>query len=244
MRHHRGHWPSPGSGTPCRGRKPFVTETPIAASADLIGRRSKWRAIIEIMLQSTLRSSRIELVPLGDEHIEYEVELDSDPAVMRYLGNGQPRTRALVEEYHRRRIEAAARVAGLGFWAGFVDGRFVGWWIWEPPERADQGPVQGQAELGYRLLRRYWRQGLASEGARELIRHGFEDLELDRIFAETMAVNAASRATMTSSGLRHLRTFHIDWDEPIPGSEHGEVEYAITRNQWIDSRLTTAPRPN
>lgn len=59
-----------------------------------------------------------------------------------------------------------------------------------------------------------------------------------------MAVNAASLATMTSSGLRHLRTFHVDWDEPIPGSEHGEVEYAITRTQWIARRLTTAPRPN
>lgn len=200
-------------------------------------------AIIEIMRQSILRSSRIDLLPLGEEHLDYEVELDSDPAVMRYLGNGQPRPRALVEEYHGRRIAAAAGVAGLGFWVGFVDARFVGWWILEPPERADQGPVRGQAELGYRLLRRCWRQGLASEGARELIRHGFEDLTLDRIFAETMAVNAASRATMTSIGLRHLRTFHVDWDDPIPGSEHGEVEYAITRSQWIDSRLKTAPRP-
>jgi RimJ/RimL family protein N-acetyltransferase len=64
---------------------------------------------------------------------------------------------------------------------------FVGWWILEPPERADQRPVDGQAELGYRLLRRYWRRGLASEGAGELIRHGFEDLGLRRIFAGTMA---------------------------------------------------------
>lgn len=185
------------------------------------------------MPQSTLRLSRIELVPLGDEHLEYEVDLDSDPVVMRFLGNGQPRTRAMVEPHHLRRIAAAVPVPGLGFWAGFVDRAFVGWWILEPPQPNEQGPVHGRAELGYRLLRRYWRQGLASEGARELIRHGFEDLELDRIFAETMAVNAASRATITSVGLRHVRSFHIDWDEPIPGSEHGEVEYAITKAEWV-----------
>jgi len=183
--------------------------------------------------QATLRSERILLVPLADEHLEYEVELDSDPEVMRYLGDGRPRTRAEVEVSHRRRLQTADRVPGLGFWVGFVDEEFVGWWILEPPERADQGPVHGQAELGYRLLRRHWRKGLASEGARELIRHGFEDLGLRRIFAETMAVNTASRATMASVGMVHVRTFHMDWEQPLPGSELGEVEYEITREQWL-----------
>jgi RimJ/RimL family protein N-acetyltransferase len=182
--------------------------------------------------QATLRTSRVLLVPLADEHFEYEVELDSDPEVMRYLGNGRARSREEVEILHRRRLAAAGRVPGLGFWAGFVGEEFVGWWILEPPERPDQGPVEGQAELGYRLLRRHWRQGLASEGARELIRHAFEDLGLTRIFAETMAVNAASRATMASVGMEHVRTFHMAWDEPLPGSELGEVEYAITRQRW------------
>ncbi|HEX8768255.1 MAG TPA: GNAT family N-acetyltransferase [Jatrophihabitans sp.] len=181
--------------------------------------------------QATLRTRRLSLVPLAEEHLEHEVELDSDPEVMRYLGTA--RTRAEVERYHRHRLAVADLVPGLGFWAGFAGGQFVGWWILEPPQRADQGPVEGQAELGYRLLRRYWRQGLASEGARELLRHGFADLGLHRIFAETMAVNEASRATMASIGLRYVRTFFPDWDEPLPGAEHGEVEYAITRQQWL-----------
>jgi RimJ/RimL family protein N-acetyltransferase len=184
------------------------------------------------MSQATLWTQRIQLVPLSEEHLEYEVELDADPEVMRYLGNGRARGRQEVETIHRQRLAVATRVPGLGFWVGFVDGAFVGWWILESPQRADQGPVGGQAELGYRLLRRCWRQGLASEGARELIRHGFEDLGLVRIFAETMAVNTASRATMTSVGMRHVRTFHLDWGEPLPGSDLGEVEYAITRERW------------
>ncbi|MFC4590868.1 GNAT family N-acetyltransferase [Sphaerisporangium corydalis] len=190
------------------------------------------------MTQATLRTARIRLVPLSDGHLEDEVELDSDPEVMRYLGNGRPRTREEVEVFHGRRLAAAERVPGLGFWAGLVDGRFVGWWILEPPERPDQGPAEGQAELGYRLLRRHWRQGLASEGARELVRHGFEDLGLTRVFAETMAVNTASRATMVAVGMQHIRTFHMEWDEPLPGTHLGEVEYAITREQWLTARAT------
>jgi RimJ/RimL family protein N-acetyltransferase len=185
------------------------------------------------MPQATLHSPRITLVPLSDEHLEYEVELDSDPEVMRYLGNGKARTREEVEQLHRERLAVATLVPGLGFWTGFVDGAFVGWWILESPERSDVDPRERRAELGYRLLRRYWRRGLASEGARELIRHGFEDLGLARIYAETMTINTASRATMASIGLSYVRTFHMSYDDPIAGTEHGEVEYAISRDGWL-----------
>lgn len=179
-----------------------------------------------------LHTRRIRLLALADEHLKHEIELDSDPEVMRYLGSGRARTREEVEQLHRGRLAVAADAPGLGFWAGFVEADFVGWWILEPPERSDHGPVAGQAELGYRLLRRHWRKGLASEGARELIRHGFEDLGLTRIFAETMAVNQASRATMASIGMTHVRTFHPGFEEPLPGSELGEVEYAISLEDW------------
>ena len=186
-------------------------------------------------MQATLRTARLTLVPLSDEHFEDEVELDSDPEVMRYL-TGRARTRDEVAELHQSRLAAARIVSGLGFWAGTFEDAFVGWWILEPPSRPDQGPVAGQAELGYRLVRRFWRQGLASEGAAELIRHGFADLGLHRIFAETMAVNVGSRATMAKVGLRHVRTFHAAWDDPLPGTEQGEVEYAITRDDWLTDR--------
>jgi len=53
-----------------------------------------------------------------------------------------------------------------------------------------------------------------------------------------MAVNEASRATMQAVGLSYVRTFHVEFDEPLPGSDQGEVEYAITRERWA-----TASRP-
>jgi RimJ/RimL family protein N-acetyltransferase len=186
--------------------------------------------------QPTLRTERLRLVPLSDDHLEDEVELDSDPAVMRYLGAGQGRTREEVEELHGPRRDLARQNPGQGFWVGFADGSFVGTWALGPPERDNQGPADGQAELAYRLLRRYWRRGLASEGSRELLRYGFEDLGLSRIFAETMAVNAGSRATMTTIGMTYVRTFHQELEVMLPGSELGEVEYAITREEWLSRR--------
>ena len=184
------------------------------------------------MPPSALRTARLRLVPLAEEHLEHEVELDSDPAVMRYL-EPRPRTRAQVEEAHRRRVALGADAPGLGYWVGVLDGDPVGWWLLDVVRDDEQRRIPDQAELGYRLLRRYWRRGLAGEGARELLRYGFADLGLTRVIARTMAVNAGSRATMTSVGMVHVRDFSADLDEPVPGAEHGEVEYAISREQWF-----------
>ncbi len=185
-----------------------------------------------------LRTQRLTLVPLADEHLELEIELDSDPEVMRYL-TGRAASRTEVERSHRRRRHAASReVPGLGFWVGFAEDGFVGWWLLQPPHGPDQPKVAGEADLGYRLLRRRWRHGYATEGARELIRYGFTDLGLNRIFAQTLAVNTASRATMTAAGLAFVRAFISaghDGD-PVPGAEQGEVEYEITRTTWTQRR--------
>jgi RimJ/RimL family protein N-acetyltransferase len=183
------------------------------------------------MAQQCLQTERLVLVPLADEHLEWEAQLDSHPEVMRYL-SGRPSTRAEVEASHDRRMAAARKVDGLGFWVGLVDGEFVGWWILQPAHGPDQPDDPGVADLGYRLLPRHWRRGLASEGARELIRHGFDDLGLDRVIAQTLAVNARSRAVMERTGLTYVRTFPSSTTDPIEGADQGEVEYEMTREQW------------
>ena len=185
------------------------------------------------MTQPTLCTERLTLVPLAEDHVDLEVDLDSDPEVMRYI-SGHSSTRAETEGAHRRRIAAAHITPGLGFWAGFAQDGFVGWWILQPPNGPDQPKVAGEADLGYRLVRRHWRRGYASEGARELIRYGFAELGLERIFAQTMAVNGPSRATMKAAGLTFVRAFTSGepYDDPIAGADQGEVEYEITRTAW------------
>jgi RimJ/RimL family protein N-acetyltransferase len=189
--------------------------------------------------QPILRTERITLVPLADEHLELEVELDSDPEVMRHL-LGRASTREEVEASHARRLAAAQRVDGLGFWIGLVDDAFVGWWTLQPAHGPDQPDDPGVADLGYRLMRRQWRKGLASEGARELVRYGFDEIGLDRIIAQTMAVNAGSRAVMERIGLSYMRTFATSFTEPVDGFEEGEVEYETTSAQWKENRSATS----
>jgi RimJ/RimL family protein N-acetyltransferase len=182
------------------------------------------------MRQPVLHTSRLTLVPLADEHLELEVELDSDPEVMRYV-TGRASSRDEVERAHQRRLATAHEAPGLGCWVGFAGEEFIGWWVLRPPRGPDQPEVAGEADLGYRLPRRHWRRGHATEGARELIRYGLTDLGLNRVFAQTMAVHVASRATMAAAGMTFARAFVTKEPYgPIPGTEQGEVEYEITRD--------------
>lgn len=191
-----------------------------------------------VVPQPTLQTTRLDLVPLADEHLELEVELDSDAEVLRFLW-GRPRTRDEVVRNHHQRLLRGRVVDGLGMWVGFLRGddrtpqeRFVGLWMLTPPHGPSQERIPGEADLGYRLVRRHWLQGYASEGSRELLRHGFEVVGLTRIFAQTMAVNAGSRATMNRIGMQFVRSFHEHHDDLVPGSEQGEVEYELCRRDW------------
>lgn len=162
-------------------------------------------------------------------------ELDSDPEVMRYLTGGRPTPPEEVRDRMLPRLLAAyRRPPGLGWWAAQErhGGAFLGWFEFRPTRDGDPGEV----ELGYRLRRAAWGAGYATEGSRALIDEGFGELGVQRVVATTMAVNAGSRRVMEKAGLGYVRTFHQSWPEPIEGSEHGEVEYALTRREWQERR--------
>lgn len=175
----------------------------------------------------TLHTRRMRLDPMTEEHLPLLVELDSDPEVLRYI-LGRARTAAEATEFWGPLCrDRTPDSVGLGFWVGFLGEEFVGWWDLYPAF-PDVGPVT-EAELGYRLRRAWWRQGLAVEGARELVRYGSEEQGLERIWAETMAVHLGSRAVMERLGMRHTSTEVRSWEHPIEGADQGEVTYTL----WI-----------
>ena len=62
-------------------------------------------------------------------------------------------------------------------------------------------PFAPAVEVGWRLARAYWRQGLAAEGARAAIDFGFRQVGLEDIVAQTAAVNVRSRRLMERLGM-------------------------------------------
>jgi RimJ/RimL family protein N-acetyltransferase len=135
------------------------------------------------------------------------VKLDGDPEVMHFINGGRPVARDVIrDETLPRFLRAYERFEGFGVWAAIErpTGEFLGWFEFYPWK--DVGP--DEVELGYRLRRSAWGKGYATEGSRALIRKGFTELSVQRVKAETMAVNAASRRVMEKAGLRYVRTFH------------------------------------
>ncbi|AUY49632.1 GNAT family N-acetyltransferase [Streptomyces sp. CB01881] len=181
-----------------------------------------------------LATERLVLRRFTSADADRLVELDGDPEVMRYLTGGRATPREVVEDTVLPLYLAHyERYGDLSWWAAEErdGGAFLGWFEFRPTDPQDP-TGRSEVELGYRLRRPAWGHGYATEGARALVRHGFTELGVRRVVAYTMAVNSGSRRVMEKSGLRYVRTFHEDYPERIPGSEHGEVEYALEAADW------------
>jgi RimJ/RimL family protein N-acetyltransferase len=179
-------------------------------------------------MHTFLETDRLTLRRFTEDDVDNLFDLNGDPAVMRYLTGGKPTPREQIrDEIIPFHLGIYQRTDEFGTWAAQDrrSGEFLGWFHFRP------GPSEG-TDLGYRLRRAVWGKGYATEGSRALIRKGFTELGVRRVFALTMTVNAASRRVLEKSGLILVRTFDYDGPDPIAGSEHGEVEYELTRPQW------------
>ncbi|GGZ50658.1 GNAT family acetyltransferase [Streptomyces inusitatus] len=178
-----------------------------------------------------LETERLVLRPFTEADADRLLALDNDPDVMRFINGGRPTTPAEIRTHTLPRLLLDhPRTGSRGYWAALekATGTFLGWFEFRPLD--DPGPAA--VELGYRLNKAAWGRGYATEGSRALIHKGFTDLGVERVTANTMAVNAGSRRVMEKSGLSFLRNFTGDWPDVIEGSEHGEVEYELTRERW------------
>ncbi len=191
------------------------------------------------MNRPVLTTERIRLEPMTGEHLPLLVDLDADAEVLRYIVGRARSAQEAQDVWAPICDDVDADAVGLGWWVGRTadDGDFLGWWNLSPVRPVPAAP--SSAEAGWRLARRHWRQGYATEGARALLEHGFTTVGLDVVWAETMAVNAPSRRVMARLGMRHVRTEHRSWEHALPGADQGEVVYSTTREQW--SSTTAAP---
>ncbi|MEX1171719.1 MAG: GNAT family N-acetyltransferase [Chloroflexota bacterium] len=179
-----------------------------------------------------LETERQILRRFTSDDLDDLVALDADPAVMRYINGGRPTPRdEMRDDYLPHWLRYYERGEAWGFWATIEreTGAFLGWFHLRPQK---EDPPD-EPELGYRLIREAWGRGYATEGSRALIRKAFQELGARRVYATTMVVNESSWRVMEKSGLRYVRTFRADWPDRIEGEEHGDVEYAITRDEWL-----------
>jgi RimJ/RimL family protein N-acetyltransferase len=143
-------------------------------------------------MQVFLETDRLVLRRFTSADADNLVSLDADPDVMRFVTGGVPTSREEIEnEVLPAFLAYYQRYEGYGFWAVIEKetGEFLGWFHFRPHE--DGAP--GEVDLGYRLRKSAWGKGYATEGSRALIRKGFTEFGVQRVVAEALAVNQASR---------------------------------------------------
>jgi len=86
------------------------------------------------------------------------------------------------------------------------------------------------AELGYWIALPYWGNGYATEAAKAVVRYGFEQIKLNRIFAHHFKHNPASGKVLRKIGMKYegcMRQHVRKWDEFV------DLElYSILREEW------------
>ena len=157
------------------------------------------------------------------EDLEGMYALDSDPEVHKYLGNHPVKSR----EQSRKIIEHVRNqyvVNGIGRWA-IIDKSsedFIGWTGLKYEEKF-RGDFK-YYDLGYRLRRKYWGKGIATETAIVSLKYGFEELGLKEIYGSAHIDNIGSNKILKKVGLKFVEKFDYQ----------GEVlnGYQIEKKDW------------
>jgi RimJ/RimL family protein N-acetyltransferase len=147
-----------------------------------------------------LETERLLLRPWRDTDVEPFVALNADLAVTQFLPGPVSAAEACALFARQNDLYLqhgtcyfAAQLKSTRELVGFVGVKYV-----------DGGlPFAPCHEVGWRLGSKWWGMGLATEGARAALRHGFDTLGLSEIVSFTVPENVRSRRVMERLGMVH-----------------------------------------
>lgn len=168
-----------------------------------------------------IETLRLRLRPITPDDLPALARLWSSPDVMRYLPTGEARS---VEE---TQVELNYMVKhwqehGFGTWAITFKGAsdFIGYcgiqYLHEEPGGVSAEALQNgtDVEVIAGLAQPYWKQGIATEATRAVLRYGFETVRLSRVVAAIHPENDVSRHILLHMGMKYDEDMHYYGDCP------------------------------
>jgi len=143
------------------------------------------------------QTERLQIRQFVDQDYQNYSKLDSNPEVMRYLG--EVRNHQQMKDHFSQIMEYYERFPQFGVWSltDLHDDAFHGWVCLKHLDTSDE------IELGYRLMRTSWGKGLATEASLGLLNYGFGKLNLGRIVAVTINENKPSQNVLRKVGMKY-----------------------------------------
>lgn len=156
----------------------------------------------------TITTARLHLTPYAPAHTDALFAMNSDPEIMRYLGDPQTRDQT---------IEGIARVQdrwnrlGYGWWSIFLKDTdtLIGAACLQNLAHVESAPL----EIGWRLMPAYHGHGYATEAGQAAMDFGFEHVGVDYICAVASPENIASQNVMKRLGMSYVGV-QTHYDEP------------------------------
>lgn len=184
----------------------------------------------EMTDEPVLTTTRLILRRLMPSDLDAFAAMNADPEVMRYFPACLDRseTEAFVARMNRH-----FERRGFGWWAVELrdDDAFAGFvGLMRPAFHAHFTPC---VEVGWRLPRRFWGRGYATEAGSACLTFAFDRLDLDEVVSMAVTENWPSRRVMERLGMS--RRTEDDFGHPKLPFDHPlrpHVLYRLTREAW------------
>lgn len=168
-----------------------------------------------------LETDRLILRQWQEKDLQPFAELNADPEVMKYFPKALSRQES--DNVVSRFIEMIVSNQGWGFWAVEIKatGEFVGSvGLAHQPERFDFSPC---TEIGWRINKKFWGQGIAKEAAQASLVYAFDVLHLREVVSFTSIHNSPSENLMKRLGMEKQTTFL----HPALPADHHLAEHVL-----------------
>lgn len=129
--------------------------------------------------------------------------LQSDPVVIKYLGDGKPRTKLEIEKNLCKTIKHYHQY-NFSFFDIYENNVFIGLaglFHLEFDEKNED------IEIGYVLHKKFWGKGYATELTKKIIHYGLYQLRLKYLIACCHFDNTASSKVMLKCGMKYLKKY-------------------------------------
>lgn len=176
-----------------------------------------------------VETKRLLLREILPTDIDGMYELDSDPEVHSYLGNKPINNKEeVIDIINFIRQQYADN--GIGRWA-IIDKKtnaFMGWAGLKLITN-ETNHHNNYYDLGYRLIKKYWGQGIATEASIATLQYAFEKLNTNEVYAIADSENNGSNKILKKIGFTFIEDFNLD------GIKHNW--YKIDKTEYLNKKL-------